>query len=208
MAASEEELDPAHHGERVSRREVDVLDAGAGVLAGLREAAGLRAELVRETRVVVELGLAPFGVRQIQKLQRELDVPPAIRADEIQEEVAARLDRAVLVRRPLAEESAAQARGEPVLESRREPSVHEQRRGERHREPARPEARVGVAQVVIGEEPVFTCQRASKSIPQRRVAGPGTNAPVTSSISASTTPESPEKTSSLSRSSHQSAAAG
>ena len=83
----------------------------------------------------------------------ELDVPPAVLREEVEQEVAvAPCSAFVLVGRAVGEVAAAQRRREAVVEVGREAAVHQERRRERDGV-AVVEAGVHPAEVVVGVEP-------------------------------------------------------
>src|SRR6185436_18063171 len=81
FSLSEVELDAGVEPEGVAGREVDVvgrIDRVRALLARLRGAAGRLPDLAPYARRVGELRLAPVGVGQVERLERDLDVAPAI----------------------------------------------------------------------------------------------------------------------------------
>src|SRR5262249_35248174 len=130
-ASVEVDLDPGPHPERVAGGEVDVVPRLYQVERLLRRMPGATlgmAELAAQPGVVDELGLAPVGVREVQERERGFDVPPAVAGEQVEQEVAARRDAAIRIRRAIVEKAAPEGHGEAVGETGGEAAVHEQRR--------------------------------------------------------------------------------
>src|SRR4029453_10160101 len=103
---SEENRHPGPHPDRSARGEVDGTGRRDGVLAGLAEArsrAIAALHLAADAGVVLELRLAPARVGEIQELDAELDVPPAVLGEGGEQVVALALQRVGLVRRTVGE---------------------------------------------------------------------------------------------------------
>src|SRR5262249_22588886 len=89
--ASGEPGQAGNHTDRVAGREVDAVGRLDGALPGLGEAGRVRAprlHLAAHARVVGELRLAPLGVGEVQKLERQLEVTPAVAREEVEQVVA------------------------------------------------------------------------------------------------------------------------
>ena len=110
-------------------------------------------DLAPDARVVGELRLAPLRVGQVQELDAQLDVPPAVLREQRRAGSSPPPQRVLLVGRPVGQAAAAQRHGEAVVEVGRQAAVHQDGRRQRD-EAAVVEAGVHPAQVVVGVEPV------------------------------------------------------
>src|SRR5262245_38208490 len=78
---SEENRHAGPYADRIARCVVDRAERGHRALSGLGEAGPGRVavlDLAAHARVVLELSFPPLGVGQIQELDSEFDVPPAV----------------------------------------------------------------------------------------------------------------------------------
>src|SRR5262249_7039719 len=153
--SSEEPRETGNHTDRVPGREVDAVGRLDRALAGLGEARRVPVpglDLAAHARVVGELRLAPLGVGEVQELERQLEVTPAVAREEIEQVVALCRHRVALVRGPVRHIAAAQGYREAVVKIGGGAAVHEQRNGERH-EAAVGEPSMAPAQVVVDEQP-------------------------------------------------------
>src|SRR5262245_61044066 len=108
---SEENRHARAHPDRIAGGEVDGAGRRDRILAGLAEARsrGVAAlHLAADTGVVLELRLAPLRVGEIQELDAQLDVAPAVLREQVEQVVALGLQRIALVRGTVGEVATAQ----------------------------------------------------------------------------------------------------